>query len=96
MEHDGVTPTQRERLRVLAVRLKDLPAYLYLKWNCMDFTYQSCRFCKRVVSEGPMAAGVPGLWKYGVRHYICDDCRDDLLLGFRPTVTAGRLRDRDL
>jgi hypothetical protein len=33
-------------------------------------TYQSCRFCKRDDSDG-----LRGLWKYGVRHYICDECR---------------------
>ena len=36
-------------------------------------TYQSCRYCH---------AGWPeemGLWKYGVRHYICDACRNQKL-----------------
>lgn len=32
--------------------------------------YQSCRFCQRSWRE------LGALWKYGVRHWICDDCRD--------------------
>jgi hypothetical protein len=49
-------------------------------WHRMTYSYpypryQSCRFCKRSVAE------VGALWKYSVRHYICDACRD-LILGF--------------
>jgi hypothetical protein len=36
-------------------------------------SYQSCRFCK---SSWP---NVTGLWKYAVRHYICDECRGKTL-----------------
>lgn len=32
-----------------------------------------CRFCKRE-DNAP-------LWKYGVRHYCCDDCRDKIIKG---------------
>ena len=32
-------------------------------------SYQKCRLCER------SSESVSGLWKYGVRHYACDDCR---------------------
>lgn len=33
-------------------------------------TYQTCRFCGKGWRE------LTGLWKYGVRHYICQECRE--------------------
>ena len=39
--------------------------------NNWGLTYQMCRFCRK--SEGE------GLWKYGVRHYACTECRDKAL-----------------
>ena len=35
-----------------------------------SLTYQACRFCQRGWPD------VQTLWKYGVRHYACDDCRN--------------------
>jgi hypothetical protein len=37
-------------------------------------SYQSCRFCHRGIVDR-----LKGLWKYSVRHYICDDCRKKAL-----------------
>jgi hypothetical protein len=60
-------------------------------------TYQSCRFCGTAGFENedphgdpacpiPKLTGRPcrGLWKYAVRHYVCDACRCDILLGLPP------------
>jgi hypothetical protein len=33
-------------------------------------TYQKCRFCGRGWPE------LKGLFKYAVRHYVCEDCRE--------------------
>ena len=90
MEHDGVTPTKRKRLDALARRLREMPIYLCLRWNPVDFSYQSCRFCHRAISPAPAPAGVAALWKYGVRHYICDDCRSDVLIGWWPARRRTR------
>lgn len=35
-------------------------------------TYQCYRFCGVSAFR---ARGVRGLWRYGVRYYVCDDCR---------------------
>jgi len=32
-------------------------------------SYASCRFCHRGLGQ------LTGLWKYSIRHYICDDCK---------------------
>lgn len=36
-------------------------------------TYQTCRFCK----AGEYGSKGGGLYKYGVRHYICGPCMRD-------------------
>lgn len=41
-------------------------------WN--GLSYQTCRFCRQGLGE------VDGLWKYGVRHYVCTPCRDAITL----------------
>lgn len=44
-------------------------------------TYQKCRFCERSVYEvepryvRSIGEHVQGLWKYGVRHYCCEESR---------------------
>lgn len=40
-------------------------------------TYQMCRFCRVSWPK------VSGLYKYGVRHYICADCRQTKLQSIR-------------
>jgi hypothetical protein len=49
------------------------------RWCVADrnfgLTYQSCRFCHVSWPE------VRGLFKYGVRHYICAACRERKLNG---------------
>ena len=42
--------------------------YTECGWN--GISYQTCRFCRQGIGE------VEGLWKYGVRHYVCTPCRD--------------------
>lgn len=66
-------------------------------------TYQSCRFCGEAcfINEDREHGTCPipqhtgdwcrGLWKYNVRHYICSDCRKDILIGLPPAKSkAGR------
>ena len=36
-------------------------------------TYQCCRFCRKGLGD------VTGLWRYGIRHYACDMCRQAAL-----------------
>lgn len=59
-----------EKIRALA----DMPwmfSHFALGPDYCGLTYQACRFCKR----GGNNSDLRGLWKYGVRHYICEDCR---------------------
>ena len=70
--------------RATAERLYVLAAHLRMEYNPYDFTYQACRFCKRQIgslSSHRVMVGldVPGLWKYGVRHYACDGCRANII-----------------
>jgi hypothetical protein len=58
--------------RPIAERLAELKLH-----QRMDFSrwtaHQECRFCHRTIRE------LGALWKYSVRHYICDDCRNEKL-----------------
>ncbi len=36
-------------------------------------TYQTCRFCR----AGDYGSKGGGLYKYGIRHYICEECLSD-------------------
>lgn len=56
-----------------AETLAGLQSWHYHTYNSRDFAYQSCRFCHRSIHD------VQGLWKYGVRHYACDECRDKII-----------------
>lgn len=44
-------------------------------------TYQMCRFCQqgRPYTKRDYKKSGDGLWKYGVRHYACTECRDKAL-----------------
>lgn len=67
-----------------------------------QLTYQSCRFCgvacyRSVDREHgdcslPRAAGerCRGLWKYSVRHYVCSECRWQILLGLQPALSRAK------
>jgi hypothetical protein len=55
-------------------KLRGLPPWMRSTFGeHSSLSYHTCRFCKRGRGE------VPGLWKYGVRHYACDDCRDGII-----------------
>lgn len=61
----AISPATKAKLRAIDGEL----------WHWSEFykvstsiTYQTCRFCKRGHPE------LNGLWKYSVRHWICDDC----------------------
>ena len=56
-------------MKTLQVRLAKLGSWMFLPFRDGGLSYQTCRFCRRGIGI------VSGLWKYGVRHYICDDCR---------------------
>ena len=43
--------------------------WLFTTFGEFGLSYQTCRFCKRGQGD------TQGLWKYGVRHYACEDCR---------------------
>lgn len=78
-------PTHGVRLTRLRERLRR-PTTRYFEYDShriYGLTYQSCRFC------GVDALKTGGLWKYGVRHYICDECRTKA----DPTLAARKERD---
>ena len=52
-------------------RMASLMPWMYTEFGQNGLTYQTCRFCRLGIGEAP-----DGLWKYGVRHYVCSDCRD--------------------
>lgn len=60
---------QEMQLR-FAARLRALPAWARMTYTGPDgpVTYHMCRFCHN-------SAYRVALWKYGVRHYICDHCK---------------------
>jgi hypothetical protein len=64
--------TRASRDEALVETLRELAARPWMRLRfTQNFRYQSCRFCKRSVLD------TGALWKYGVRHYICDPCRDE-------------------
>jgi len=58
-----------KRLGDLRARLRSRRVHFF-----RGMTYQSCRFCHVWASNAPNG----GLWKYGIRHWICDTCFDRL------------------
>ena len=65
----------KEMREKFAARLRALQP-----WNRIPVDYQECRFCHSVRQSH--------LWKYGVRHYICDFCKRDREKA-GPVVTPG-------
>jgi hypothetical protein len=59
--------------KTVAEKFATLNPWQRREYNPIDFRHQSCRFCKRSIGT------VPGLRKYGVRHYACDECRDRII-----------------
>ena len=70
-----------------------------------ELSYQSCRFCKlwcfRNYDAGhgnkcwfeDLNGECRGLWKYGVRHYICTECRRLVLARLTPRKPAAILQE---
>ena len=52
-------------------RMAALMPWHYTEFGQNGLTYQTCRFCHQGIGDAP-----DGLWKYGVRHYVCTACRD--------------------
>jgi anaerobic ribonucleoside-triphosphate reductase len=50
--------------------VKKLQEAIYCGFSKYGLSYQKCRFC------GASFDKVAGLWKYAVRHYICEECRN--------------------
>jgi len=90
----------RPKNRVLVERVTAAHFFHYLERSEYGLTYQSCRFCGTACFENEDRAHgacgirehVPcrGLWKYAVRHYVCSDCRKDLLIGLPPAQSKSR------
>lgn len=59
------SPKTRAKLAEIAKR-----PWMFSEFASTGLSYQKCRLCGRGLGE------VRGLWKYGVRHYACDDCRE--------------------
>lgn len=63
-----------QSIRRIEGRVIDRMAAL-MPWHFSEFSefgisYQTCRYC------GQGSNDHEGLWKYGVRHYVCTPCRD--------------------
>jgi hypothetical protein len=42
-------------------------------WMCSDQHFTTCRFCEK--------SGYHKAWKYGVRHYACQECAEGIVAG---------------
>jgi hypothetical protein len=72
----------------------------------IGLTYQSCRFCGEAAFRHedrehgectmPKYTGsrCRGLWRYAVRHYVCSDCRKDIVIGLPPAKSRSKESDR--
>ena len=68
----------------------------FFHFSAFGLTYQSCRFCGTWAKEnedrdhgdcplpGRFGNVCRGLWKYAVRHYVCSECRKNVVLGLAP------------
>lgn len=54
----------------VAERMAALMPWQFSEFSKYGISYQVCRFCHRGAGE------CEGLWKYGVRHWVCTECRD--------------------
>jgi hypothetical protein len=57
-------------------RILDLKPWMQVTIDQWKYTTQygngQCRFCLRTIYE------TRHVWKYGVRHYVCNDCREEI------------------
>ena len=72
----------------------------YMGGDDYGLTYQSCRFCGEACFRNKdqehgdcyirtrTFEDCRGLWKYGIRHYFCSECRKNVLLGIAPKKRA--------
>jgi hypothetical protein len=51
-------------------KINDLMPWQFSEFGEFGISYHKCRFC------GQGSEHHEGLWKYGVRHYVCTPCRD--------------------
>jgi hypothetical protein len=54
----------------IKARIADLMPWHFSEFSEHGISYHTCRFC------GLGSETFDGLWKYGIRHYVCADCRD--------------------
>ncbi len=55
--------------------IASLMPWHFAEYSEHGISYQTCRFC------GLGSETFDGLWKYGVRHYVCSPCRDAITSG---------------
>lgn len=53
-------------------RMAALMPHQFSEFSEFGISYQKCRFCGQGSEEHE------GLWKYGVRHWVCTPCRDEI------------------
>ena len=82
--------------RALMEKTQKAHFHHYMGGDDYGLTYQSCRFCGEACfrskdqEHGDCYIRVRtfedcrGLWKYGVRHYLCSECRKNVMLGIAP------------
>ena len=54
---------------------------IFCEFSEYGLSYQSCRFCHKGIGDARLVrigggGWSRGLFKYAVRHYICDECRE--------------------
>lgn len=93
--------SDKPKNRALMEKVRAAHFLHYMQGRDYGLTYQSCRFCgeacfrnkDREHGDCPIRQRTyedcRGLWKYNVRHYICSECRKDVLLGLKPTRKRG-------
>lgn len=54
----------------VVARMSSLMPWHFSEFSQFGISYQKCRYC------GQGSETHDGLWKYGVRHWVCTPCRD--------------------
>lgn len=66
------TATMKRIAPEIVKRIWDLDPWMFMEFSEFGISYHTCRFC------GLGSETFDGLWKYGVRHYVCTPCRDEI------------------